>query len=36
MPYARAVAMDASAAKTEISPGEQQLQVSLQMSFELR
>lgn len=33
--YGRAVAMDASA-KTEIVPGEQELQVTVQMSFELR
>ena len=37
MPYARGmVAQEASAAKTDIIPGEQQLQVTVQMSFELR
>jgi uncharacterized protein YggE len=29
-------AQEASAAKTDIIPGEQQLQVTVQMSFELR
>jgi uncharacterized protein YggE len=37
MPNGRGmVAQEASAAKTDIIPGEQQLQVSVQMSFELR
>jgi uncharacterized protein YggE len=37
MPYARGmVAQEASVAKTDIVPGEQQLQVTVQMSFELR
>lgn len=38
MPYGRLVTMDAPQAvsKTEITPGEQQLQVSVQMSFELQ
>ena len=37
IPYARGmVAQEASVAKTDIVPGEQQLQVTVQMSFELR
>jgi uncharacterized protein YggE len=37
MPYMRDVAMAAApASKTEIDPGEQQLSVSLSMSFELQ
>lgn len=36
MPYARGMVAQEASAKTDIIPGEQQLQVSVQMSFELQ